>query len=580
MAVTMFGGADTSYAENFGAVLGLVTGSVFADFAETVALTDLRAADGTTVTTAVTTDARGHYKFGVNNHNTSVYVDFGLGPKIVLPADVAERLAALEAGGGGGGGGGTVDTAARAAANSALLGLATKADIDPGTFQLTLSEVPPRAASILQQPGVATVGRIGQCPVTYPTAGSYVVLTADRAPLGSGASVTAKSRAHGGTAYRTPITLALTEGQKRNFSTWADTVASGDNLFADVTAVGSSEPGGGFTIQFLGVGADTPPALIPAPAAPTALTVTATSGTVNTLAWTAPVSGVVSGYDVYATPSGGSFGWIAHLDAPATGFVHTFPTGTFSGYQVTACNDDASSAMVGVAVSGRILVPAANGVPGSPNWFASKGSTAGAASTVTSNRLVLGPTGTAGSNALTDRQMIRDLIDAAKLSGEVRGIFKFDSTSCYVMMMISCNDYDLSSGGSATSWVQMQLSCYAWQLRARTSTSVFSTIASGSWGTAITPGVDTGFRFLADAPDMSGNQALHCYSGAYAGSMVAFETDPNPVPLIGSGTVPSATRSLIPSGKMVIEQLGTQVGTTPVAQNSNWGVGVFIAGSV
>lgn len=95
MAVTIYGGSDTSYAENLGAALGLVTGTVWADFEKTQPLTDLRDANGN-VTTAVTTATNGHYKFGVNGWNKAVYVDFGLGPYLVQPADLGDRLVLAE----------------------------------------------------------------------------------------------------------------------------------------------------------------------------------------------------------------------------------------------------------------------------------------------------------------------------------------------------------------------------------------------------------------------------------------------------------------------------------------------------
>jgi hypothetical protein len=96
MSVTIFGGSDTSYADNNGAPLGSVTGTVWEDEAKASPLTDLRDANGNT-TNVVTTAPNGHYKFGVNGWTGSVFVDFGLGPYRVWPADVADRLVAAEA---------------------------------------------------------------------------------------------------------------------------------------------------------------------------------------------------------------------------------------------------------------------------------------------------------------------------------------------------------------------------------------------------------------------------------------------------------------------------------------------------
>ncbi len=97
MAVTWFGGSSTSYAENGGLSLGVVSAlGVWADRAKTVPLTDLRDGSGGTVST-VTTAPNGHFYFGVNAHPGTVYVDFGLGPYAVDPIDVADRLVTAEA---------------------------------------------------------------------------------------------------------------------------------------------------------------------------------------------------------------------------------------------------------------------------------------------------------------------------------------------------------------------------------------------------------------------------------------------------------------------------------------------------
>jgi hypothetical protein len=95
MAITWFGGTDTSWAESGGLALGAVTGNVYTDLSKATQLTDLRDKDGNTVTTVVTM-VNGHYYFGVNNHPGNVVVDFGAGPYIVYPSDLGDRLATVE----------------------------------------------------------------------------------------------------------------------------------------------------------------------------------------------------------------------------------------------------------------------------------------------------------------------------------------------------------------------------------------------------------------------------------------------------------------------------------------------------
>lgn len=96
MAITWFGGTDTSYAEQGGFALSGVTGLVYTDLSKTTQLTDLRDKDGNSATSVVTL-ANGHYRFGVNNHPGNVVVDFGAGPYIVYPSDLGDRVASLEA---------------------------------------------------------------------------------------------------------------------------------------------------------------------------------------------------------------------------------------------------------------------------------------------------------------------------------------------------------------------------------------------------------------------------------------------------------------------------------------------------
>jgi hypothetical protein len=97
MTTTWYGGTDTSYAENGGVPLRGIHSGVWADRAKTVPLSGIRDSGGAPATDVISDPVTGHYDFGVDDFEDTVYLDFGAGTYAVEPRDLGTKLGGIKA---------------------------------------------------------------------------------------------------------------------------------------------------------------------------------------------------------------------------------------------------------------------------------------------------------------------------------------------------------------------------------------------------------------------------------------------------------------------------------------------------
>lgn len=585
--VTMYGGSDTSYAENGGIALGIVTGNVYQDFAKTLPITTLTLADGSTAATQVTTTRDGHYKFGVTGWNKGVYVDFGIGPFLVLPADMADRIVALESAGPGGGGAvssvaGRQGAVTLSASDVAGLGsaLTAKADLDGGGH-IPVAQLPQTYACAVQQIGVAALGTLtpGGIKVSKPTTLSYGVVDTSRAPLGSAITVAFYTKDHATQTYSSSTVATVAAGNKYNFVALTNVLAAQDKWYADVTAVGSTEPGGDILVQVLGTGSTAPPTALSAPNPPTGLTVVNTTSTSNTVSWTAPASGAaVSVYTLYRTPAGGSLTFVANVRAGTTSFLDTgLTSGTAYTYSLYAANDDAMSTAV---VSSQFQYMSSATL--ASDWLIRTGSNSGTAATMTGNTLnvVTGSVGGSGSGDPQDPVFLEWNGGASSEAMRVTFPISFTESTDLINVLLSSNTLPTV----ATSWtngvyIQFSPFVYVVQVKAASYNSgatfnITSSATSPAQATTVS-GSSNGHVNWISAMSLATKyyvtfELLHVGTGTYGGVAIgATEQVLNiyKAPAAGGSVLQNQIKlnatqqAAIASGKIILQFLGLQATT-------------------
>lgn len=266
--------------------------------------------------------------------------------------------------GGGGGGATTLDGLTDVAVTAPAVGDLVYFD---GTLFRNAQDVG-RYVEKTGAPGILALGDIdtGGLRVVFPLTLKRIEYHFLRVPFGSNTIIEAfvTTRSTGIRASLGATTIAP-GGSRNGYLVLATPVAlvPGDRVFFVVNNVASLDPGADLQILLLGPNA---PAITPlaTPAAPTGIA-SAASGSDVSVTWTAPASGIYSGYDIYQDDF-----WVSRLPRSATSFVDAGEATNPHVYKLVAHNSDIVSAAVSTtyAPTGSIVD---NGEFGTANTGAS-----------------------------------------------------------------------------------------------------------------------------------------------------------------------------------------------------------------
>lgn len=303
----------------------------------------------------------------------------------------------------GGGGGGAVASVAgkTGVVTLSVADVANAAQIDPTTSKLLITQLPQRFAATFTQPGTAQLGVInsGGTPIPYDTTTAFVIVTCSRPPVGSAGTVTVRWRTHSSQAINTLASVSIPPFTRRVVVPVVQPLNNGDTLISAVTAVGSTLPGGDYTAQIVGTGAEAQPTFLTAPGNPSSLTVTG-AGASRSLAWAAPTSGgPVSIYHIYRSDATHPLAWLADVESPILTYTDsTAVSGVNYGYQIMASNDDFASNLV--SSQAYVYFSQADGAP--VGWTVALGTNPSTTGSVVGNSFNA-TSGNVGNGAAQDR---------------------------------------------------------------------------------------------------------------------------------------------------------------------------------